>query len=149
MYNPVNLTVQPSVVLKQSQYAIHLALLLAYAHLLLNTTRYSTLLYLVPVLLIQGLYYLRLSYGKFIYLQTRHWRFFNGTVQLRLASENTLVEVRPVQVLPKVILLKYRYLDNSQGKWRSWSWDILTQSACEAEPFRQLRALFRTSYLKG
>lgn len=132
MYNPVNVTVQPSSVLKKALYG----LLICTVAITLYQTSHA-LYYSLPVLAAAAWYARKLIRKELPFLKRRHWRLFNDEFELQFhddASEklNVLVEY----VRPSFVVLKF-HRDNA------WHWDIVLQKDCEAEPFRQFKAMLK------
>lgn len=140
MYNPVNARVSPSRFLTNSQYGVHVVLLVV-SLASIPAVFYH---YLLPLFVVQAWHFHRLYQGRLLYLQTRHWRFHNGqwTLQVlhgpvdgQVAQE---VEVDLHHLWPSLAIFRF----NLNGRWR---WEIIYRDAVDAESFRQMRAVLNLS----
>lgn len=147
MYNPVKLSVALSPLLVRSQYVIHAGLLLAYFSVISAYFHIVTLLYLLPILLIQAMHFKKLRHYRLAYCQARQWHFYNGQARLKHQEDWVAVEVRAHQVWPLCVILKYRSVPpNPLQKADAWQWDIIMADACDPESHRQLVALMRYQF---
>lgn len=135
MYSPVNLSIRPSLLLKQGHWALHGALCLAYLSVGL-----SNIPYVLPLLLLQAVYIRR--FQRFAYNQSRHWRFFQGQAQRMNGEQWQTVEIMPQQIWPSLLLFKYRLA----GAATSWQWECIVKDGCDTEAFRQTIAVMKTEF---
>jgi hypothetical protein len=147
VYNPVKLSVVASPLLVRSQYVVHAGLLLAYLSVISAYFHLVTLLYLLPILLVQGVHLKKLRLHRLAYCQSRQWQFYNGQARLKRQEDWVAVEVRAHQVWPLCVILQYRNVPfNPLQKADAWQWDIIMADACDPESHRQLVALMRHQY---
>ena len=133
MYNPVNVTAQPSSILKKALYG----LLICTVVIALYQTSHA-LLYSLPIL-VACLWYGRKLHGNQLpFLKTRHWRLFNDEFELQLedGTSHHKLAVEIEYVRPTFVVFKYKVASK-------WHWEILLQRDCEPEGFRQLKAMLK------
>lgn len=105
------------------------------------------MLTICPALVVQALHIKQLLNKQFVFLNARHWQFFNGKARLQQGTQWQNVELGAHQVWSPCVIVKYRQvIETPLQKPSAWQWDILMYDACETESFRQLIALMRTEY---
>ncbi|MGR6873287.1 hypothetical protein ACU6U9_13495 [Pseudomonas sp. HK3] len=126
---------------------LHVGLILAYLSAISAYFHYSVVLCLLPLLLIQGVYFKRLRHGQLPFCQPRQWQFYNGQARLKRYDNWVSVDVRAHQVWPSCVIMQYRQCaTNPMQKAEPWQWEIIIADACDAECHRQLVALMRQQY---
>lgn len=138
MYNPVNVTVQPSFFIKWALYALtSVTGLIAFLQTLHAT------LYGLPIYIACLWYVFKIRRRDFYFLKLRHWRLLNGQFSLQIDDlapmENVMVDV--LYVRPTFVILNI----HMDGHWQR---DIVLERDCDAECFRQFKAMLNLQRLQ-
>lgn len=156
MYNQVSAHIKPSLILLLGHCALHVVILGMCIWLLVINFEY--ILYLAPLVLVQGYYIYKLYNLSFYYFQHRHWlvlkgRFHllamsksaHGISELPPASNDNAMEVQPHGVWPFILLFRYRKVSpvtlSAQGPWQ---WEMILKDSTKHESFHKLAAELNT-----
>jgi len=138
VYNPVDVTVQPSFFIKWVLYALtSVTGLIAFLQTL------HAPLYGLPIYIACLWYVSKIRCRDFYFLKLRHWRLLNGQFSLQIDDlapmENVMVDV--LYVRPTFVVLNI----HMDGYWQR---DIVLERDCDAECFRQFKAMLNLQRLQ-